>query len=582
MKGFKIHWILQMNNRYCTLRSFTALLISPVLLYIVLLYGCGTSSAPYKGLSDDFIHPEGDSVIADRLYLKRDSSLSYHNVRVDNNGNILPWFSADLGKSYDTVISLVWNFWKNMETDSNGLKYYMNHQVWRSDDDRRGLGGDQLMMALSSWDLLYNYSGDESVKENMKYMADYYLSHSLSDERDAWPNLPYPYNTELHSGLYDGDMIIGKGYLQPDKAGSFGYELVHFYKKTGDEKYLNAAVKIAGTLAAKVTPGDVDHSPWPFKVNAKTGEVGKLINKEGINKPEQGKTFTPEQPSVYTTNWTGTLGLFNELTLLGKGDTAAFTKAYEMTLNWLKTYPAQNNKWGPFFEDILGWSDCQINAVTYAMFLMENEAADSDWKNTVKNIFHWVHEKLDDKEFEKYGVKTTDEQTIYRTPGNSHSSRQASMELKYWEKTGDTTGLHNAIRMLNWATYMVNTDGKNYYIRDDIWMTDGYGDYVRHYIRAMAAAPQLAPANEDHLLRASSVIMHIAYQPSAINYTTFDTGSKETFRLRSKPASVSINGKTIKEAEEDKKEGWQWQAFSNGNGVLIITKEKGNKVEIIK
>ena len=30
----------------------------------------------------------------------------------------------------------------------------------------------------------------------------------------------------------------------------------------------------------------------------------------------------------------------------------------------------------------------------------------------------------------------------------------------------------------------------DYYPRTDIWMTDGYGDYVRHYIRAMAAAPQ--------------------------------------------------------------------------------------------
>ena len=79
------------------------------------------------------------------------------STRID--GSILPWYSADPGTSYDTVLMLVWNFWKNMETDSNGLKYYMNHQVWKPEHDMRGLGGDQINMALSSWALLYAYTG---------------------------------------------------------------------------------------------------------------------------------------------------------------------------------------------------------------------------------------------------------------------------------------------------------------------------------------------------------------------------------------------------------------------------------------
>lgn len=559
-------------------------LCSGVIICTLLINGCqspSSSTISYAGLNDELIHAKGDTILADSIYLKRDSSLSYHAVRVDQNGAILPWYSADLGASYDKVINLVWSFWKNMELDSNGEKYYMNHQVWRPEHDKRGLGGDQLMMALSSWDLLYNYSGDELVIENMKYMADYYLGHGLSLPQDAWSNLPYPYNTNLHSGIYDGDMILGKGYLQPDKAGSFGYELVHLYKKTGDSKYLDAAIKIANTLAAKVAPGDEFHSPWPFKVNAKTGEVGKLINKPNINKPEPGKAaFEAEQPSIYATNWTGTLRLFTELKALGKGDAAAYGKAYTIALDWLKNYPAKNQKWGPFFEDILGWSDCQINGITYAMYLMDNEDADPDWKNTVKKIFTWVHEKLDDKEFEKYGVITTDEQTIYRTPGNSHSSRQASMELYYWEKTGDNTNLTNAIRELNWATYMVNADGENYYIRDDIWLTDGYGDYIRHYIRAMAAAPQLAPDSSNHLLRTSSIVQKINYTSSGIQYTTYDSSSAELFRLQVKPVKIMVNGNEIKETNTPAGNGWSWKSMGNRGGVLTIHKT-GQKVEIV-
>src|SRR5438132_13157290 len=78
--------------------------------------------------------------------------LIYHQIQTDKEGNIIPWYDKDLGKSYSHVIQLVWNFWDTMRIDMNGLPYYMNHQVWRPNfDDPRGMGGDQLSMALSSW-----------------------------------------------------------------------------------------------------------------------------------------------------------------------------------------------------------------------------------------------------------------------------------------------------------------------------------------------------------------------------------------------------------------------------------------------
>jgi hypothetical protein len=71
----------------------------------------------------------------------------------------------------------------------NGIPYYMNHQVWRPDfNDQRGIGGDQIQRALSSWQLLYQYSGNERVKENMKFMTGYYLSHGLSSATAKWPS----------------------------------------------------------------------------------------------------------------------------------------------------------------------------------------------------------------------------------------------------------------------------------------------------------------------------------------------------------------------------------------------------------
>ena len=535
-----------------------------VLILTAIIVGCVKQSAPpYKGLPDDLLHAKTNVVVAD--------TIMYHPVHTDQNGNILPWFSSNPGESYDHVMKLVWNFWKNMETCPNGLKYYINHMIWRSGHDHAtGIGGDQFMMALSSWDLYYNYTGDEAVLEDMKYIADYYLEHSLSPADCEWPFLPYPNNLNPHSGEYNGDMMLGEGFLQLDKAGSFGFELVKLYKKTGDKKYLSAAIKIANTLATKVQPGDDNNSPWPFKVNAKTGEIG------GITKPEIYK-------STYTTFWTSTLGLFTGLIELKEGNTVAYKKAFDTTVGWLKNYPSRTNKWGPFFEDISGWSDTQINAITYAMYIIEHPELDPNWKETVTNIFKWVHTELGNKDNIKYGVICTNEQTVYRIPGNSHSSRQASVELMYWEKTGDTTNVRNSIRQLNWATYMVDGDGKNCYPSPDdrIWLTDGYGDYVRHYLRAMAAAPQLAPDNSDHLLRSSSIVKQITYQPNQIVYSVFDNRSLEKFILTAKPKTIKVNGKTLKESSDINSEGWTWQSLDKG-GILQINHFKGNQIEITK
>ena len=290
--------------------------------------------------------------------------IGYHEVKTDSQGKLMPWYGTGPSQAYDHVVRIVWDFWRDMRPCSNGVAYYLQHQVWRPKEDPRGLGGDQISMALSSWALLYDYTGDSRLLDNMRLMADYWLAHGLSKATDKWANLPFPYNTEQHSGVYDGDMRAGKNFLQPDKAGSFGKELINLYKITGDEKYLRAATSIADTLAQRVRPGDADNSPWPFRVNATTGEV-HTVN-------EKGKTFR----AGYTANWTGTLDLFSELQNLGRGNRDTYAKADAITTAWLKRYPMKTNKWGPFFEDIptQNYSDTEINGDTMAMYLLNHPA----------------------------------------------------------------------------------------------------------------------------------------------------------------------------------------------------------------
>ena len=201
------------------------------------------------------------------------TTLVYHTVVTDTNGNLIPWYNPNHGSSYNNGLNLIWNFWKNIPT-SSGNKYYMMDHSYSATLQGNKVGGDQYAMALSSWALYYAYTGDTELIQNMVYIANTYLANSLSPSSAAWANLPYPCNYSSPTlPVYDGDFVLGAGVTQPDKAGSFGNELVSLYKITGDTNYLRAAVKIANTLAAKVQPGDVNNSPYPFKVNAQSGSL---------------------------------------------------------------------------------------------------------------------------------------------------------------------------------------------------------------------------------------------------------------------------------------------------------------------
>lgn len=465
------------------------------------------------------------------------SRLGYHGVRRDVAGALLPWFSDDPGVSYDHVIRLTWQFWHRMRRCDNGVPYYLQHQVWKpGEDDPRGLGGDQISMALSSWNLLHAYTGDEDVVADMRLMADYWLAHGLSPSTSAWAGMPFPYNLRIHSGRYDGDMRAGPGVLQPDKAGSFGAELLTLYQITGDGRYLDAARHIAQTLASTVREGDAHRSPWPFRVDAKTGAVADA--RPGFGRYDDGRS--PPLAAEYTTNWTGALRLFDGLRALGV-TSDQIARARGLTRSWLLDVPAASQNWGPFFEDIVEQSNTAINADTMAQYLVEHpEIRSSD--DDARRILDWVEQTFGNRRYAGLGVVPINEQSVYQQPGNSHTARHASVELLYAERTGDWSRKAMQVRRLNWATYTVDDDGRNKYPGDDIWLTDGYGDYVRHYLRAMAASPDLAPPDQNHLLRSSSVIKTIAYGPDRIVYTKFDATSVERLKLGAWTPSAVTGG----------------------------------------
>lgn len=492
--------------------------------------------------------------------------LVYHDIVRDSSGNLAPWYNPDPAISYDHDLSLIWNFWKNYPADSNGLKHYMTDHSYCATGCGNMIGGDQFAMLLSSWALMYAYLGDSGIIDNMVYIAKTCLGHSLTPPTYAYANIPYSANfTHSDTAIYDGDYLLGAGVAQPDKAGSFGYELLNLYKITADTSFLNAATAIANTLVTNVQPGGLNNSPYPFKVNAVDGSLPTGLS------------------GTYTSNYAPTLRLFENLISMHHGNITGYSFAYNLLKGWIKTYPQQNNNWGCFFEDISLQSNTEINAVTMAWYIMDHPNWSSTYLQDARGILDWTFSTFGSHAYDTLGVTAIYEQSVDLKEGGSHTSRYASAELYYSFLTGDTTKITRAIRELIWATYLCDTSGQVRFspAESTVWLTDGYGDYVRHFIRAMAAYPHIAPATANHFLGSSSTITHITYQPMEISYRVYDDSSADILRLSSAPMLVKVDGVPINPVSSRTSQGWQFESYSEGGGALYVTHTTGHNIDIL-
>ena len=262
----------------------------------------------------------------------------------------------------------------------------------------------------------------------------------------------------------------------------------------------------------------------------------------------------------------------------------------------MRQYPLVSQRWGPFFEDVSVYSDTQINATTFARYMLEHREEFPDWRRQVPTVFDWVYAKLGARDWEKLGVVVVREQTIYPVPAQSHTSRQAAAELLYASLSGDEGRVGNATRQLDWATYTVDYDGKNRFPQDEVWLTDGYGDYVRHYLRAMAAWPALAPA-ADHILSSSSVVQQADYAGSLnkflvpyvkaanlglvrVYYKCFDPDGTETLRLARRPKQVLAGEQSLVESADPSTAGYRWKPLSQG-GILTVRRKGMREIAVV-
>jgi hypothetical protein len=519
------------------------------------------------------------------------AQVPWHKVVLDAQGKLLAWYRPESNLGYDHVVRLGWNFIEHrVPADTRhgtGLKIYLINSVYDSDSlqgvywqHNPAMVYAAFVDSLIGW---YPYSGDDEAVEAVRGMLDYQLAHGTTPPGWEWAGVPFA--TSCGDDKDYGHCIENLphefyGGIETDKVGELGTGYVLFYKLTGERKYLDAALRCAEALARHVRPGDADHTPWPFRLDARTGA-----------------TLTLEE---YGGDIAGSLRLFDELIRINAGDVTSFRHARDVALKWMIEVPLNHdsrawNKWAGYFEDIPRQTD-DVNQLTPMMaayyILSRDDPAEVDpqWMAHVGRLLDWVKIKLGRGPF--FGAQAIDEQTTpdasfgccSRAGQGDHTARWAAINALFFEKTRDGQAREDAFRSLNYGTYFAGADGRIACCGVDYhnvyWFSDGYADYMRHFQWAMGAIPEFAPAAENHLLRSSSVVQKVQYAARRVDYRTFDADASEVLRLKFKPSRILSGTVAMKERSDPKEEGYSLQPLPDGDWIVRVRHVNSGEMHI--
>jgi hypothetical protein len=527
----------------------------------------------------------------------------FHRIRVDSHGKLLSW--TDAPSPYAKVALLATSMFEQIPSNQDGYPVYFVSAMFTGPATLGGIPDEPPLdsvfqpvpwvnnpsglaaMLIDSGLGMKAFAGDTQLLDRARALADHVLSHGLTSDSDAWAKVAYstadPGSLDYHGVdqsvfcMDDGGGLCGRGdgqgILEPDKVAEFGLALLRLYEglPEHDPKYLSAALDHADALVKNRAEGSADASPWPFRVDAKTGAL---------------------VVSPYTANMIAAVKLFDELIRIGQGDTAAYAAARDAAWAWIMAYPMKTGAWDGYFEDIatqpVGTNPTQYNPLELARYLLlhpdrdpagrEHAAALIDFatKTFAKDSSYHLSEPGN-----VHGAEVLSEQIQDMAKMGSHTARFASVLALYAAATGDLAARERAFRSFNWATYTCSASGLVKVGNDDgegYWFTDGYGDWIRHFLAGMAAVPAWAPPGESHLLRTDSPVVEIAYQTGLVRYRTFSAPlAEDVLRVAAPVVSVTSGGKPLPAG--DGPDSYTAKPIANGGYSLRIRRSSAD-VEI--
>jgi len=399
-------------------------------------------------------------------------TLGSHNAVYDAKGILQPW------TSWQDAIDREMNWYLQCPIEHGYPKFvWMTFMDGKYDPVERRhdtIPAMQNGMGIISYLKYYSALGrkNDRVLLFARYMGDYLVKESLTPDVGKYPRFT---RSTGKRGIFpqppDAGVQRDRPYeIEPDKGGIAGYALLVLFEETKDKKYLDQGLQNARVLARNMAKGDGANSPWPFRVDYRSGEGRGPVS--GHN--------------AYI------LRLFDKAIDLGYPE---FKPARDELWNWIKTYQLPNltkdaTLWAQFFEDHdendnrTAWAPLNL-----ARYLLEKrEAIDPEWRAHAKDLIEFVNRRLTSIRF---GVPVAGEQDSDKNPWGGILSTYGAVLALYSAATGSPEYKGIAYQVLNLCLYAIDENGCP---RDSVlhsqcggWQEDAHTDKIHNIVDAIGA-----------------------------------------------------------------------------------------------
>jgi hypothetical protein len=402
-----------------------------------------------------------------------------HSARFDSRGRLLPW------TSWNVALEREMQFYRQCPLDHGYPRFVLATFLdgeWTPDPLRTDtIPATQNGMGILSYLKYHAWSGGQepAYLQTARFMGDYLVRESLTPDEGRYPSFTrstgkrdqFPFSADC------GAQSDRPFEIEPDKGGIAGYALELLHEATNERKYLEQALHNARVLTSNQAPGDALRSPWPFRVDYRSGEgrgpvagnMTYILRLYDALLAKGYQEFGAPRASLWT--W-----ILRHQIPSAAADGALFAQFFED-----HDTPTNRTAWGP------------LNLARY--LLEQRELLHDGWRDAAGTLIEFVRREFTHREF---GVLVCHEQDEdHQAWGGINSTYGAVLAL--YAKAIDSPSLAaEACEALDFTLYSIDPEGRPRDVATKPvpggWQEDAHTDVIHNYVDALRAYPQWSEA----------------------------------------------------------------------------------------
>lgn len=401
-------------------------------------------------------------------------ALGGHFMRRDAAGRLLPW------TSWNKALQLEMQRYREAPSD-HGYPVFVTEAFlqgdWTPEPMRRDtIPATQNGVGILSYLAWYTHSGhrDAAALATARAMGDYLLKEALTPNEGAWPRFPRSTGTrgQFPQAADAGSQADHPYEIEPDKGGIAGYALLRLAGVTGERRYGDEALHIAQLLASHQQAGDLKHSPWPFRVDWRSGEG---------RGPVAG-------------NMSYVLRLYDALIAQGHVE---FDAPRQRLWRWvLRLQLPSARRGGALFAQFYEDQDAPGNRTAWAplnlaRYLLDGrEAVDPEWRAHVNTLLAFVRRNFTHREA---GVTVCHEQDEDHDAWGGVNATYGAVLARYAQAMRSQALAAEAREVLNFVLYAIDEQGRPRDLPSQAApggrQRDAHTDVIHNVLEALQAWP---------------------------------------------------------------------------------------------